>query len=148
MQPWQYYDKNKKGYYVKYEIACSIGVPRVIWLSGPWKITDDGKIADFSELLDQIKGDEFFFADKGYRHKDEWFLCPITGEKYQLPKEDRTRNYIIYCIRQTIERVIHRVRFWHILKDHIWTSSIKIHGLLVKVLCKLLNFFLLFQPLG
>ena len=147
LEGWRYYHKEKKGYYVKYEIACAIGVPRIIWISGPWKLVDDGKLTEFSGLLDQLQEGERMMGDKGYRHRDKWILCPISGEKYELPREDRARNYIVYSVRQTIERVIRRERNWGILNTE-WVSSLDLHCLVVHVISKLINFFLLFHDLG
>ena len=121
---WCYYHKEKKGYYVKYEIVCSIGEPRIVWISGPWKLVDEGCLTEFSGLLDCLQENEHMIGDKGYRHCDEWVLCPISGGKYELPKEDQAQNFVVYCVRQTIEHIIWQVCFWNIISTK-WTSSLE-----------------------
>ena len=146
LEQWEYYSAEKKGYFVKFEIICSIGVPRVIWLEGPWKHNaNDETISAHSTLQDQLLPAERLLADKAYRWNMNSFFCPISGMKHTLPLEDQTRNFLIHAARQTIERVIRRGRFWGFLKT-TWRYSLLLLKLCVKVAFKLSNLFFIFEP--
>jgi transposase len=132
---------------IKYEIGLSFGCPRVIWLSGPYKNSHDATIVNTSTLKEKLQEGERVIADKSYRGSPKTFICPITSEKWTLPREDQTRNYMIYSARNAVERVISRIKNWGFLKTQ-WRYSIELHALCMKVACKLVNLFLLFEPLG
>ena len=137
----------QKKYFVKYEVVCSIGKPRIIWFDGPWKVTvPDCTISQWSQLRVALSGNERLLADKGYINAPNYFICPVTGKSWTLNSEDKTRNYMIYCARQTVERFFSRIKkfgFWHIP----WRASIGLHGLCARVTAKLVNFYFLFKPL-
>ena len=128
---------------MKYEVVCSIGKPRIIWFDGPWKVTvPDCTISRRSQLRVALSGNERLLADKGYINAPNYFICPVTGKSWTLNSEDKTRNYMIYCARQTVERLFSRIKkfgFWHIP----WRASIGLHGLCARVTAKSVNFYFL-----
>ena len=142
---WEYYDPNKKKYYLKYEAVCSIGNPRIIWFSGPYKSSiQDCTLSQRSQLRFELGPDERLLADKGYLHDVEYFICPVSKGTFKIDLEDRARNYMIYSARQTIERIFLRLKlfgFWNVP----WRASIGLHGLCAKVIAKLVNLHLLFE---
>lgn len=146
--PWEYYDTYKKKYFVKYEAVCSIGSPRIIWWKGPFKATiHDCRISQCSELSDQLQPGERLLADKAYLHRYEDFICPVPDHAtFSLNSEDRTRNYMIYSARQTVERIFARLKmfgFW----TSPWRGSMGLHKLCASVTAKLVNLSLIFNPL-
>ena len=104
---WEYYDPQKKKYFLKYEVVCSIGCPRVVWFDGSWKSTvNDCMLLQHSQLKSQLLPDERLLADKGYIHDPTSFICPVSGLVTTLDPEDRARNYMIYTARQSVERLL------------------------------------------
>ena len=128
-------------------MVCSIGNSRVIWFDGPWKSSvPDCSISRRSQLRVALPGDERLLADKGYRHDARYFICPVTGKSWTLDLEDRARNFMIYSARQTVERIFCRIKkfgFWTLP----WRASIGLHALCARVIAKLVNFHLIFEPL-
>ena len=145
-ESWEYLQgKNSFGF--KYEIVCSIGVPRIIWLSGPWKgAASDVTIAELSGVKEELK-DEALLADKIYRGDKISFIVPHSGHRYSLSEEKRAYNYLVYSARQSIERVIRRMKVFGIFHI-VWKYSASFHALCTKVIGKLVNLFLIFEPLG
>ena len=135
-------------YCVKYEIACSIGVPRIIWCSGPYKgAGNDGTIASVGCVASYLNENEAIAADKAYRFLGPRFVTPFAGVPRSLTKEQIYHNYLFYAFRQTVERVIMRLKIFGIFCVR-WRYSLLLHQLAVKVLCKLINLFLIVEPLG
>ena len=82
---------------MKFEVICSIGVPHVIWLEGPWKHnTNDETISAHSALQDQLLSAEHLLADKAYRWNMNSFFSPISSMKHTLPQEDQACNFLIH----------------------------------------------------
>jgi hypothetical protein len=107
----------------------------------------DDTIAKSSHLLSFLNVNERILADKIYKGNRTKFICPLSGEKWELPKEDQARNYMIYSARQSVERLIRRVKNWGFF--HVpWKYSMELHGQCAKVIAKLTNLFLIFNPLG
>jgi DDE superfamily endonuclease len=147
LNSWEYFSKEKNGFFLKYEIGCSLGVPRICWFNGPHKPVVDSTIAKSSHLLSFLLPTERLLADKIYKGDRGNFICPLTGKKWTLPKEDQTRNYMIYSARQSVERLIKRVKqfgFFHV----VWKYSHVLHAQCAKIIAKLTNLFLIFKPLG
>ena len=133
---------------LKYEIVAAIGVPRICWISGPWMgNASDPTIATQSGILNEIRDGEVLMTDKIYRGDRFSFLVPLPGHRTSLPGEDNAFNYLIYCVRQTVERVICRLKNFGFFAI-IWHFSISLHALCVHAAAKLCNLFLLFEPLG
>ena len=87
---WEYFLKDKQAIILKYEIALSIGNPRIIWVSGPHKNSHDTTIAHSSNIIRNLVVGEKLMADKAYHGDDTHFICPLSGRKRDLPREDRT----------------------------------------------------------
>jgi DDE superfamily endonuclease len=133
---------------LKYEVVIAIGVPRVIWFSGPWLgQAADETITFVSRLKEAFVDGEVLLADKGYRGDFEKFIVPISGHRYALPTEQNARNYLIYSARQSVERAIKRLRQFGIFHV-VWRYSFSFHYACARSAAKLTNLFLLFEPLG
>ena len=145
---WEYFDSQKKKYFLKYEIVCSIGNSRIVWFDGPWKSTvQDCTLSRRSQLRCMLTPGERLLADKGYIHSPYHFICPVTGVSTILDPEDRTRNYMIYSARQSVERLLCRLKKWGFWTVP-WRASLGLHSLCARVVAKLVSFHLLFEPLG
>jgi hypothetical protein len=146
-QAWQYL-VGRNQYGIKYEVVCSIGVPRFIRVSGPYKgAASDATIPFQSGVLYDFQKNEALLADKMYRGNRMTFLSPISGHLFHLTCEERAYNYLIYRARQSIERIISRLKVFGIF--HVtWRFSFSLHERVTFVCCKLVNLFLLFEPLG
>jgi hypothetical protein len=120
-----------------------------VLLSGPYKgAACDATIAKESgiTLVLQESG-ECLLADKMYKHDHISFITPLSGHRYTLSQSENAFNYLIYSARSAVERIISRLSIFGIY-DVPWRYSILLHGLCVRVTCKLVNLFLIFEPLG
>ena len=139
---WQYI-VGRNEYGVKYQIVCSIGCPRIVSLSGPYKgAANDATIAEASGIKDLLSQEsECLLADKMYRHDHISFITPLSGHRYSLSSSENAYNYLIYSARSAVERIICRLSVFGIF-DVPWRFSILLHGLCVRVACKLVNLHL------
>lgn len=133
---------------MKYEVVISIGVPKIIWVEGPFKgAAADITIAKQSGVRRLLRlQEEAALADKGYRNDVISFVVPLQGHKKELKGDDAAYNYLVYMARQSVERVLKRLKIFHILKS-IWKYSLTFHHYVVIACCKLTNFSLVFDPL-
>ncbi len=146
-QAWQYL-VGRNQYGIKYEFVCSIGVPRFIKVSGPYMgAASDATIPFQSGLLQDFQENEAILGDKMYRGNRHTFLSPLSGHLFHLSREERSYNYLIYRARQAIERLISRLKVFGIF-NFTWRFSFALHQCVTNVCCKLVNLFLLFEPLG
>jgi hypothetical protein len=105
-ESWEFLRKANE-YNIKYEVVMSIGVPRIIWLSGPWKgAAADSTISSLSGIKEILSEGEALLADKAYRGDKISFIVPFSGHRYVLSSEERAYNFLVYCARQSIERII------------------------------------------
>jgi hypothetical protein len=134
---------------LKYQIVCSIGCPCIVSLSGPYKgAANDATIAEASGIKMKLhEAGECLLADKMYKHDHISFITPLSGHWYTLSNGENAFNYLIYSARSAVERIISHLSVFGIF-DVPWRYSILLHGLCVRVACKLVNLFLIFEPLG
>ena len=145
-EAWQYIS-GKNEWSVKYEIVCSIGDPKIIWLAGPFKgSAADSTISEFSHVKHQLLPNESLLADQGYRGDLVSFLVPLPGHRNTLDADQKAQNYLIYSARVAIERVIQRISTFYVFSG-VWRASFTLHKKCAKVVCKLLNLFFEFEPL-
>jgi len=143
---WECHTAGHKGTHIKYQIVCAIGVPRVIDFIDPWPgAANDNTISE--SIKDKMVFGEVGIGDKGYRHDKYSWLVPRPGRKVQQDKNDKTFNYKIHAVRQTVERLIKRIKTFNVIKVQ-WRWSIDLHIKCFKVICKLVNLALAFEPLG
>ena len=132
---------------VKFEIICSIGTPRIIWLSGPYKgAANDATISQMSGVKNLLVG-ESLLADKSYKGDRISFITPLFGHRFTLDSGQNAYNYLIYSARQSIERVISRLSVFQIFNS-TWHHSFLLLKKCVEICCKLINLFFIFEPLG
>ena len=136
-------------------IWCQVSNCLLYWLSSycfsfwPYKgAANDATIAEASGIKDLLSQEsECLLADKMYRHDHISFITPLSGHRYSLSSSENAYNYLIYSARSAVERIICRLSVFGIF-DVPWRFSILLHGLCVRVACKLVNLFLVFEPLG
>jgi hypothetical protein len=134
---------------VKYEIGVSIGVPKIIWLSGPWKgAAADSTIAKQSGIYTKLPSNEAILADKSYRGDRIRFLVPLPGRRQSHSPAEKRMNYLIYSTRQTVERMIKRMRNFGFLLNRYRMINYSLHELATTVIAQLVNFCLKYNPLG
>lgn len=146
-QSWQYlFEKHRYG--IKYEIVCAIGNPKIVWLSGPWRGTaSDPTIARKSGIKSYLHENEALLSDKIYRGDRQTFLTAVPGHTYVLEDEEKAYNFLVYSARNSVERLIRRITSSGIFQ-HVWRFSFKLHKKCMKAVSKLVNFTLIFEPLG
>lgn len=146
-ESWQYlYERHRYG--VKYEIVCAIGIPKIVWLSGPWRGTaSDPTIANKSGIKRHLHENEALLSDKIYRGDKIHFLTAVPGHTYVLESEEKAFNFLIYSARNSVERLIHRITSSGIFQ-HVWKYSFSLHRKCMNSVAKLVNFSLIYEPLG
>ena len=145
-ESWRYLvGRNTFG--VKYEICVSLGVPRICWLSGPWMgAASDPTIAQQSNIKDLMLPNEAILADKIYKGDRLHFIVPLSGHRYALDHEERAYNFMVYSVRQHVERVINRLTNFGVFHE-TWRYSFALHQLSTRVCAKLVNLFLIYETL-
>lgn len=133
---------------IKYEVGLSLGYHHIVWVSGPWKgAASDPTIAKTSGIKDHLLEGKSIMADKIYKGDKEVFLCPFSGHRYSLDDSMKEHNFEVYSARQSVERVIRRLRNFKVMKKKWTHQSIALHTLCFQVLSKLVNLCLMFEPL-
>ena len=109
-------------------------------------MASDVTIAELSDVKEELK-DEALLADKIYQSNKISFIVPYSGHQYSLSEEKRAYNYLVYSARQLIEHVIRQMKVFEIFHI-VWKYFTSFHALCTKVIGKLVNLFLIFEPLG
>lgn len=135
---WEYYNSNKKDYTLQYQVVCSLGHPfRIISFDGPYK----GAAADVSvfraTILPQLKEKERVMTDKGY-HQEKRCWHPPTGKFASLTASLRIMRRKVTRIRHLNERIIGRIKQWHIFTKR-WNYSFEFHELCANVAARITN---------
>eukprot|EP00211_Chloroparvula_japonica_P017523 CAMPEP_0119133718 /NCGR_PEP_ID=MMETSP1310-20130426/13519_1 /TAXON_ID=464262 /ORGANISM="Genus nov. species nov., Strain RCC2339" /LENGTH=264 /DNA_ID=CAMNT_0007124419 /DNA_START=90 /DNA_END=881 /DNA_ORIENTATION=+ len=119
-KPWTYCSSKYK-YSLKYEIASAIGEPKVVWCDGPFKgCAHDVSVSKDSGLASLLREHgEMAATDKLYRGEPtaDIFLRPVSGKPRKLTSEQRAYNFQVYSARQTVERVIGRLKQFTFTQD-------------------------------
>jgi hypothetical protein len=146
-QSWQYlYERHRYG--IKYEVICAIGNPKIIWLSGPWRGTaSDPTIANQSGIKRLLHENEALLSDKIYRGDKISFITAVPGHTYNLDDEEKAYNHLVYSARNSVERLIHRITSSGIFQ-HVWKYSFRLHQRCMRSVARLVNFTLIYEPLG
>lgn len=146
LNPWEYYNNNKKDYGLLYQVVMSLGKPfRIISFDGPFK----GSAADVSIFRDTIKEKlipgEKVMTDKGY-YQDERCWHPPLGHINSLSIAEKIKRRNVTRIRQLNERGICRVSFWGVFKRR-WHYGFDYHELCANVAVGITNLELILNPL-
>jgi hypothetical protein len=145
-EAWQYVTgRNKWG--IKYEIVCSIGDPCIIWLAGPFKGSAADSTIASSSGIKLLLQNECLLADRAYRGDLLSFLVPLPGHRLTHDPDQKAQNYLFHSARVAIERVIQRFSTFYVFCG-IWRATFLLHKKCAKVVCKLLNLFFDYEPLG
>jgi DDE superfamily endonuclease len=133
-------------FHIKYEVVCSVLETRFVWISGPWKgAARDDTISKMSGVKETLKGD-LLLGDKIYKGDKKNFICPLPGHRYHMLQDERAFNYLVYSARQTIERMIGRMKKFGVL-NCVWRYPYSLHELITKAIAKLVNLFIIFEPM-
>jgi hypothetical protein len=133
---------------LKYEIVCSIGNPHIVWIAGPYKgAAHDHTISKDSGLVNALLPGEHLLADLQYRHETK-YMCPISGHRYTLPEWVNAYNYLVYASRQSVERLIGRVRNWGFASEKYNGQDYGFHHQCMLAIFKLTNVALCYERLG
>jgi DDE superfamily endonuclease len=144
---WEYYCWYKKCTGVKVEVVCSFGTPRVVWMSSLFKGSVRDDTVAKNSILKILPQNESLLADSIYNKVGPQLQCAYPGKEWLLSREEKKYNYIFWSVRQSVERLILRLRHWTIFSA-VWRFSMRLLEKCVRVCGKVTNFFLLFEPLG
>ena|SRR6185312_4637445 len=136
LSPWEYYNKDKKGYGLVYQLVVSLGKPfRILSFNGPFK----GAAADVSILRSTVyksmREDEMVMCDKSYRFEAKCW-CPPEGEIDSLSNEEKYKRREVTRIRHIVERVIGRLKMWGIFSKK-WNKGWRLHKLCANAAARL-----------
>ena len=93
----EYYNLHYYGHGLKYQVVIAIGCPRICALSLGFRgSASDVAIWKKSGVLEHMRDDEVFLADKLYRGDPSKFITPCPGKRNDLSEEDKARNFLIY----------------------------------------------------
>jgi hypothetical protein len=134
----------KQHHTVKYELVCFLPAEssQIIWINGPYK----GSIHDITiahdQLLDHLLEGECLLGDKGYVG-DSHFVTPF---KPAVSHEQCCFNKEVYTHRQSIERIIKRIKIFRSVKD-VWQHDVELHKFVFHVVAQITNINLIEKPL-
>jgi hypothetical protein len=128
---------------LKYEVACTISNPRIIWVNGPFVGSDSDLTIARADLLNILQPGERVLADKGYRGPDAALWTPIWAPANQA---ERYENRLHSQIRSKIERVNRRIKIFKCF-DTIWRHDFEFNGDCFVVACLIVNILLAERPL-
>jgi hypothetical protein len=66
----------------------------------------DPTIAMQSSIKTMMLPNKTLLADKIYQGDCLHFIVPLTGHQFALDQEEQAYNYLVYSVRQSVERVI------------------------------------------
>lgn len=139
----------KKGNTVKYLISCTPNGLVNFVSNGFGGRTSDVTIVENCDFLNGLQQGTVILADRGFKHleqilheKDMKLLRPPSvkaGEK--LTKAEARQTKIIASLRIHIERVIRRIREFHMLKQHsvINANILRVLDHIIIIACALIN---------
>ncbi len=97
--------------------------------------------------MDALLPREHLLADLQYKHEVK-YMCPISGHRYTLPEWANAYNYLVYAARQSVERLIKRVRNWRFASTKYQGQDHNFHYLCMLAIFKLTNVALCYERLG
>ena len=146
--PWDYYNRKLGTTAILYEVVLSLGTKRIVSFTGPFKgkAHDKTICENFTMRHGFIRHGEKAMADKAYNNP-ALFMFPRRGFQQAMSREDRRYNYLLYRVRQAVERVIRRARSFQMMNVR-WRFDFRFHADCSFAIAKLVNASLLFEPLG
>lgn len=142
--PWQYWSAKDRFYAVKYEIAITAVEPkRIVSVVGPYK----GSVSDLTifreELEERMDEQERCVGDSAYIGADK-VAAPFRNPQTRY---ERDYNHILHLVRQSVERMNHRLKVFGSLKSGWRNHDFDLHELAFKSACKIINEALREEPL-
>jgi hypothetical protein len=139
----------KKGNTAKYLISCTPN-GLVNYISpGFAGRTSDVTIVENCDFLDGLEQGTFILADRGFKHIEQilnkkgikLLRPPSVKAGLKLTKAEVRQTKVIASLRIHIERVIRRIREFHMLKQHsvINTNLLRVLDHTVIIACALIN---------
>ena len=139
----------KKGNTVKYLISCTPNGLVNFVSQGFGGRTSDVVVVENCKFLNELPQGSVILADRGFKHLEQMLnergmklLRPpsvINGEK--LSKNQVRQTKVIASLRIHIERVIRRIREFHMLKQHsvINLNILRVLDHIIVIACALIN---------
>lgn len=139
----------KKGNTVKYLISCTPNGLVNYVSQGFGGRTSDVTIVENCNFLDGLQQETCILADRGFKHLEQILYGrgikllrpPSVNAGAKLSKIEVRQTKIIASLRIHIERVIRRLREFHMLKQHsvINTNILRVLDHVIIIACALIN---------
>lgn len=139
----------KKGNTVKFLISCTPNGLINYISPGFGGRASDVTILENCNFLDSLEPGNCILADRGFKHVDQilhirgitMLRPPSVASGSKLTKEEVRQTKIIASLRIHIERVIRRIREFHMLKQHsvINTNFLRVLNDVIVIACALIN---------
>ncbi|XP_022818861.1 uncharacterized protein LOC111362877 [Spodoptera litura] len=139
----------KKGNTVKYLISCTPNGLVNYVSQGFGGRTSDVVIVENTDFLDKLQPGTCILADRGFKHLEQILHSkgikllrpPSVSAGVKLSKSEVRQTKIIASLRIHVERVIRRLREFHMLKQHtvINTNILRIIDHIIIIACALIN---------
>ena len=109
--------------------------------------TSDKEITVLSGFLDRLNHGDQVMADKGFNCQDELasvgaslVMPTFLDKKVQFSKEETNHNKVVASLRVHVERLMERIKNWHIFDRKIPITLAPIASDMLVVVCALSNF--------
>lgn len=145
MNQQSFYSPKDKFHALKFEVACTIEKPRIVWVNGGFPGNQsDLTIARDEGLGAEVNHDEMVLADLGYRGFDNFLWTAVQNPRVE---EELESNHAHHQKRQVIERINKRIKQFDCFA-HTWRHDHAFCKQCFNVVCKITNLILVHQPLN
>ena len=138
-----FYSAKDKFHALKFEVLCSIGDSKIMWVNGGLPGSRSDLTIYREKLALELEPLERVMADLGYRGTDDHLMTPILNPWSQ---EQLEFNREIHRIRQVIERINKRIKIFGCLNSN-WRQSHELLSKSFKIICQVTNMSLNEKPL-
>jgi hypothetical protein len=125
---------------VKYEIVCNMALGEIVAVNGPFRpsVHDLVVARHPNGVIRRLRDGERALADGAY-FGDSHF---VTSTHHAVTRSQHQLN----SMRQTVERVIRRIKVFHCMSDR-WRHALKKHRITFDVVCKIVNLQMKLDPM-
>jgi hypothetical protein len=140
---YEFFEVNKQGHTLKYEMGFAIATGTLCWCSGPWPgHQGDVTIARNSGLFSKLLNSEFLLGDKAY-FGVEHFISLIRGPR---TVDEVIWNRLMAQQRQISERYHGRLKNFAFTRTE-WRHPLHYHKTVFLLLTHIVTLDTLFRPL-
>ena len=138
-----YYSAKDKFHALKFEVACTIANPRIVWVNGGFPGSQSDIAIARQGFILELHAHERVLADMGYIGEHSLW----TPTKFPRVPAEVATNEKLNSIRQVIERVNQRIKIFRCLSS-VWRHDFDFSRKCFNVVCKISNILFITKPIN